>query len=131
MLKCVYLVAVLLIGGVAADTISEQDQIYVISGVFGGVCLLLTIAAIINTVNVIRLQSKVAVLQAATTASAKAVAGPQSRSQQPPPRPEELNRYPQEDPYRAAPPRESYRMERPAPPPRPQRMGPPPRDNYY
>ncbi|XP_045123304.1 uncharacterized protein LOC123511455 isoform X2 [Portunus trituberculatus] len=147
MLKSLFLVAVVLSGSVtAADGIKEQDQIYIVSGVLGGVCLLLTIAAIYNAMTIIKLQTKLTVLQAANAASNKTIVEA-PRTQQPMPRGEELNRYQQEEHFRAPPPRENYRMDRfnpenyfetnhyvhggPVPPPRPQRVGPSARDNYY
>ncbi|KAK8401441.1 hypothetical protein O3P69_002899 [Scylla paramamosain] len=137
MLKSIFLVAVVLTGGVTAtDGITEQDQIYIVSGVLGGVCLLLTIAAIYNAMTIIKLQTKLTVLQATNAASSKTIAEA-PRTQQPMPRGEDLNRFQQEEPLRAGPLRDSYPMNswclhvRPVPPPRPQRVGPSARDNYY
>lgn len=131
MLKSILLIAAVLTSGVAAaDGIREQDQIYIVSGVLGGVCLLLSIAVIYNAMTIIKLQTRLTVLQAANTASNKTVVEA-PRAQQPVPRGDELNRFQSEEHYRPQPPRENYRMDRPVPPPRPQRAGPSSRDNYY
>ncbi|XP_042879650.1 uncharacterized protein LOC122258035 isoform X2 [Penaeus japonicus] len=140
MLKFLFFAA--LLGSALAEGVTQQDEIYIVAGVLGGVCLLLTIACIYNTITIIGLQSKVAVLQAAGTAAVKAV------TEAPPPRGEAPRRDPSrdkpyytepkgrddfsrntrpEDPYRRPPSRENYRMdrmdrpERPAAPSRPHR----------
>ncbi|XP_042879649.1 uncharacterized protein LOC122258035 isoform X1 [Penaeus japonicus] len=139
MLKFLFFAA--LLGSALAEGVTQQDEIYIVAGVLGGVCLLLTIACIYNTITIIGLQSKVAVLQAAGTAAVKAV------TEAPPPRGEAPRRDPSrdkpyytepkgrddfsrntrpEDPYRRPPSRENYRMDRMD---RPERyMG---RNSYY
>ncbi|XP_037778394.1 uncharacterized protein LOC119575077 isoform X2 [Penaeus monodon] len=124
------------------EGITQQQEIYIVAGVLGGVCLLLTVACIFNTITIIGLQSKVALLQAAGTAAAKAVTETKPpRSEAPrrePPRDnpyysetkgrDDFNRASrQDDPYRRPASRENYRMERmdrgerPMAPPRPHR----------
>ncbi|XP_069996960.1 uncharacterized protein [Penaeus vannamei] len=107
------------------ESISMQDEIYIVAGVLGGVCLLLTVACIFNTITIIGLQSKVALLQAAGTAAAKAVTETHPPRSEAPRRetPRDNPYYPepkgrddfnrrQDDPYRRPPSRENYRMER-------------------
>ncbi|KAK7070856.1 hypothetical protein SK128_002671, partial [Halocaridina rubra] len=72
MLKYLLLLACLL-GGAMAAAIEIETELYIVAGILGGTCLLLTIAAIYNSVNIIGLQSKVAILEAAGTATVKAL----------------------------------------------------------
>ncbi|XP_050736281.1 uncharacterized protein LOC127008357 isoform X2 [Eriocheir sinensis] len=136
MLKSLALVVVLLAGGVtAADGVAEQDQIYIVAGVLGGVCLLLTIATIFTTLAITKLQTQVAVLQAGSSRPAphdnRDISQPDLHQKPPPqmglPRSEGLPRIDRparsegvtrynsgqpEDPYRAPPrERENIRMQ--------------------
>ncbi|XP_063603828.1 uncharacterized protein LOC134779607 isoform X1 [Penaeus indicus] len=125
MLKLIFFAA--LIGNALAEGITQQQEIYIVAGVLGGVCLLLTVACIFNTITILGLQSKVALLQAAGTAAVKAVTETQPPRSEAPRRepPRDNSYYPepkgrddfnrtnrQDDPYRRPPSRENYRMER-------------------
>ncbi|XP_066937960.1 uncharacterized protein [Macrobrachium rosenbergii] len=77
MIKYLFLLLACLTGGTLAasdEGITIETQLYIVAGILGGACLLLTIACIYNSVTIINLQSKVAVLQAAGAATVKAVA---------------------------------------------------------
>ncbi|XP_071547854.1 uncharacterized protein [Panulirus ornatus] len=132
----------------AAGDIDISTQLYVVAGVLGGVCLILSIASIVHSVLIVSLQGKVTVLRRSLTASS-AMAGVDAEVG-PPPRLRDDNpikrdmRYAYEgkdeyrrndgpaDHYRR--PQDGYRMERftgdpyhndrhysggPVPPPRP------------
>ncbi|XP_042231062.1 uncharacterized protein LOC121872377 isoform X2 [Homarus americanus] len=127
-----YLLLATLLGGAYAEGLTQEEELYIVAGILGGVCLLLTIASIYNTLTIISLQSKVAVLQATGSAVTKVVSeavADQRRDVTPPlrepygggPAREEHNRRQDrsEDNFRRQPTRDNFRMERPAPPPRP------------
>ncbi|CAL4112089.1 unnamed protein product [Meganyctiphanes norvegica] len=68
-----YLCFALLLTQVYAEEVdlNPQNQIYIISGILGGVCLILTIISIINTLNLISLKSELKKLKV-TAPSSKA-----------------------------------------------------------
>lgn len=108
MIKYLFLLLACLTGGTLAATgdIDTQTQLYIVAGILGGACLLLTIASIYNSVTIIGLQSKIAVLQAAGAATVKAVSNVVENSPKTPKDP-----YSRDDPYRRQDSR-GYRMER-------------------
>ncbi|XP_069956993.1 uncharacterized protein [Cherax quadricarinatus] len=125
-----YIVLATLVGSACAATLTLDQELYVVAGILGGVCLLLTIAAIYNTVTIISIQSNLRILRAKTAAALPVII----------PQPEEIslrNPYGARDEFNRRPPpqRENYKMERisndyyrdsryggPAPPPRPLRQ---------
>ncbi|KAG7163925.1 hypothetical protein Hamer_G020841 [Homarus americanus] len=105
-----YLLLATLLGGAYAEGLTQEEELYIVAGILGGVCLLLTIASIYNTLTIISLQSKVAVLQATGSAVTKVVSeavADQRRDVTPPLRMN--NDYYKDDRYYGG----------PAPPPRP------------
>ncbi|XP_068221526.1 uncharacterized protein [Palaemon carinicauda] len=124
MIKYFLLLACLTGGTLAQDGgIDTQTQLYIVAGILGGACLLLTIASIYNSVTIIGLQSKLAVLQAAGSATVKAISNVAENTPKMPKKfqdPEASDNYPQNrdpyaarnDPYRRPEPRGDYRMER-------------------
>lgn len=110
MIKYLFLLLACLTGGTLAasdEGITIETQLYIVAGILGGACLLLTIACIYNSVTIINLQSKVAVLQAAGTATVKAVATAAENSPMTSKDPYSAR----DDPYRRQDSR-GYRMER-------------------
>lgn len=114
----------------AASSIDVQTELYIVAGILGGACLLLTIAAIYNSVTIISLQTKVAVLQAAGTAAVKAVSDAVERSPTPMAGDPYEQRHAREDPYRRQDSRNSYNMDR-QPPSRPHQDDRRPPAGYY
>ncbi|XP_064103512.1 uncharacterized protein LOC135213524 isoform X3 [Macrobrachium nipponense] len=122
MIKYLFLLLACLTGGTLAATgdIDTQTQLYIVAGILGGACLLLTIASIYNSVTIIGLQSKIAVLQAAGAATVKAVSNVVENSPRTPKKfPDheaphtsgDRDPYSRDDPYRRQDSR-GYRMER-------------------
>ncbi|XP_069956991.1 uncharacterized protein [Cherax quadricarinatus] len=64
-----YIVLATLVGSACAATLTLDQELYVVAGILGGVCLLLTIAAIYNTVTIISIQSNLRILRAKTAAA--------------------------------------------------------------
>ncbi|XP_068221527.1 uncharacterized protein [Palaemon carinicauda] len=109
MIKYFLLLACLTGGTLAQDGgIDTQTQLYIVAGILGGACLLLTIASIYNSVTIIGLQSKLAVLQAAGSATVKAISNVAENTPKMPKDPYAARN----DPYRRPEPRGDYRMER-------------------
>ncbi|XP_069183845.1 uncharacterized protein [Procambarus clarkii] len=128
-----YVLLATLVGSACAGDLTVDQELYIVAGVLGAVCLFLTIVSIYNTVTIMSLQSKLRILKAKAL---PAIGGFPLQNEE----------FARRDPYSSAPavrddpsrrpPRDNYRMNRitndyylgsrfsggPAPPPRPHRQ---------